>query len=78
MYDTTDNMMARAIEALENMRSDVRAASNRQPDSYLSGMRTAYNIALLTLRSIKEGQDDSDIAQMRFTLDRVLNGGDDA
>jgi len=78
MYDTTDNMMARAIEALENMRSDVRAASNRQPDAYLSGMRTAYNIALLTLRSIKEGQDDSDIAQMRFTLDRVLNGGDDA
>ena len=49
--------LERAVAALEAMRDDVNMAIAAQrpmhtTNPYLSGMRTAYNISLLTLRSI--------------------------
>ena len=47
--------LTRAIAALENMKGDVVAslAKAKDGDSYLSGMKSAYVLALLTLRGIE-------------------------
>lgn len=69
--------LTRAIAALENMKGDVVAslAKAKDGDSYLSGMKSAYTLALLTLRGIEAGYSEDETNQLRFTIDRVLNGG---
>ena len=69
--------LTRAIAALENMKGDVVAslAKAKDGDSYLSGMKSAYVLALLTLRGIEAGYSEDETNHLRFTIDRVLNGG---
>ena len=69
--------LTRAIAALETMKGDVVAslAKAKDGDSYLSGMKSAYVLALLTLRGIEAGYSEDETNHLRFTIDRVLNGG---
>ena len=79
MTDRPMTDLERAVAALEAMRDDVNMAIAAQrpmhtTNPYLSGMRTAYNISLLTLRSISHSESLT-VDHLRDTLNRVLSGG---